>query len=459
MSDLLYNDLSLGPYLRTMNVEVDPVKDDSGIEILYHRITIRVRGYIHPYGTATNRGAVEVLPSGVQRQEGDRAGITLANLRATLGVPRKSLTYRVGNDHVFVSPLINPDTGLSFPCDPEGGPIPGELRAIEVIGDRGILFEWSVSTVITTCPNFMISNRWTQTCHTDAHGFTTRTTTGVAYFNLSHLTVRDISADQFRLFLLVPVGWNMRRIDVQVTLMPRGDEIHYTVIDTEQEYNIDIPGVDIVEGSATAGTEFGVTNVKDAMARAFGMLRMTGGGDLAGAAAAFWGAMIPSAKANAVIQVHGQRNMDKTVLARLAINTCIDRFYDPAGGGPGGEPRFIGNKIIASLYVSQSVSSNDHPWCEARAEFILLTRGAAAVMFGAAWPTEMMNMTEAPTLIDGGPGASRVTAADRLVRNLPNSDNTRGTWVGMMIDQALREGLCSLPPLPPNADNVDAPRA
>lgn len=462
MARLVYgtgvNAVDLWPWVRTMGYSIETVRDRmAGLDEMYHRITIEVEGIINPFAFSTNM----VQRFGGARQplvEGDRAGIALANLRTLLQRDRQRLVFQVGNDNAIISPLTDPATGLPLSSDCDGGPKAGKFITLQVIGDKSIPFRWSVSTTFNSGTRFLLSNRWTQSAQIDTHGYTTKTTSGRAEFRLDYLNRIGLSPDMWRRFLVVPCPSDMRRTAVRVVAQADGAAVQYDVTDREYTYPTG-NGITLIEGNATVGVEYPVRSVKTAMERAGRAARdaamSVGAGPMGllgwlfreaqNAPANIWANLVPDPKANAICRVHAQKGTDMGSMARVAIRIILDNLGGPDRiFSPGFNAVFDDlSKFPVSMYVTKGLGSEDHPWVECRGEFLLLNLNMLrTICRPGAWPNEMLNLKY--------PTAAELTAqglgglAGPPTR-LPLSNNTRGTWIGDIVAQVLKDGMTDLP--------------
>jgi hypothetical protein len=443
----------------TSEVSIRAVYSADGMDYLYDEVTVGMLCVWNPAATATNSTPPFTTP--------DRLGVTLNNLKHTLMLPRQQLRLNLGavnstgGDRAFTAPLDGPN-GMPLPCDPGGGPFPEECRILEVIGDKTAVVLYRIRFHTLDCTgNFVLSNRWRLTSDTDGESYlSTRVIEGRAVLRLDFALGQNptVLIDQFRAAFVLspPPGFIRKR--VHVTATEDGRELLYQVIDRQQRLNLGIKSAAVkVSGYATMGVE---TAVKKAgfLFRGAAELASRAAHSEAGRAvigfglaalAGAWADMIPECKANAIVRVTGKPKVDYTDLVKLAVQIALDRF---------GRAQLDRQLFVASAYLTQALDNEEAPFVELRMEF--LRAGAdvyQAIIDPVANAGGFMNLKAE---IEG----KDTTLASNSLRlsgewgnpPLPASNQTRGTWIGYLVSQALSTA-CTVPAAPPAPPTESSP--
>src|SRR5438270_7064494 len=106
MTQMIYNGIDFGLMVRTHEVKMDPVMDDTGTDRLYDRVEIACECIVNPFALS-----VQIQNGQRVNADGSGPGLTLAYIRHALMQPRKQLVYAIGPDRVITSPPNDPNTG------------------------------------------------------------------------------------------------------------------------------------------------------------------------------------------------------------------------------------------------------------------------------------------------------------------------------------------------------------
>ena len=93
----------------TKQFDQDPVYDESGTDILYHKITITVIGYVHRVTTAQEATTTTFVRPGAD--SGSATGV-FAGLTKEALTARQSLKYKLGDDVLVSSSVQDPGGGV-----------------------------------------------------------------------------------------------------------------------------------------------------------------------------------------------------------------------------------------------------------------------------------------------------------------------------------------------------------
>jgi hypothetical protein len=444
MALFTYNNITINFLeLRTQEYSAELQYDPTHKDPLYYHVTLRLAGVIQPYMISSNKPPI----IGGVRAPGDRLGISIPNLQRALLEPRQQLVYRVGPDVVLTSPLTL-DTGQVLASDCRGGPIPGHCKITEIIGDKSAMFSYSIETWVSTCDNYILSNRWRSSCSIDQEGYTTRTTSGVAITRKDYIDFAMVNIDVWRQYLFVPVSDGLQRTGIQVNMNEDGTELNYTVTDRQTTYGTgNYPGISKIEGNITIGGQADhLPDVKDVVGAAVPGFWESNIPSLylwnrwSKAKTAAWNAL-PRGRANAMVRVFGQYGTPKNYLAQAAIACLVDRL----------QPIMVAGFLFTiSCYLTQDIGTMNPPFVELRGEFVVGSIRQWALLFGAAGVGTFSGLMKLDIGIPNlGWGPTTPTTA------LPDN-NSRGSWLRQLVTQALGP-TCELPESPVSTNNTGDP--
>lgn len=253
---IIYNGVEIRNCL-TRVFDQEAVYDASGTDLLYHKFTIHVQGYVHGIyqNTTPNVGVKTLVP--MMNPEADltadsaSAVINQQNARQRLLQPRKPFTMIVG-DKVLLSAKAYGDTTTLFGIsnksvvyfDVNNGPKPQRVAIQAIAGTSLIPIEFSIEICAVECETEnnstggALNNRWTVADEMDHNWYTTRTIHG-------RLRVRyaALNPNLFRAMVFPPLQPGFRRERISTTTSPDGLELEYTVVDKEIYAACPHPGV------------------------------------------------------------------------------------------------------------------------------------------------------------------------------------------------------------------------
>lgn len=453
-------------------VRIEPVMDDSGLDELYRRITISLTCVFNP--SATVAGG---FPGGGP----EAPAYTLAVLQNTLAQPRQRIVVSWGSVILWDVPGFDVASGVILPCDPAGGPFVKNVRVTQVMGLKTFIVQLQVQFHVTQCDDVVLSNRWRATSHTGENFLSRRVIDGRAKLRIDYLNFETplLMADAFRknFFLPVPAGFRRDRVDVVAT--EDGSELLYHCEDIQCHVNLGTTapaskawvsataGIDVpfegLRGLATASASVaahghGVIGEMFSRAAVLGGSLLAGSPLLAGALrvgtfAAGTAGIIPVPKASVTARVEGLAGASIASLAKIGLQLCLDRYSKLTLGK---------SLFIVSCYVTQiNVAGMDEtPTIEARMEFLPTSPKVLTALFTpeSAIPGLMNWSTNFTGGAAGAPPLPVPMTTDPATGNpaFPASNASRGTWVGFLVTQALKDG-CALPDLDAvSATNVES---
>lgn len=408
----------------------EPETDQTGIDIECTKVTLDLHGVVNAVAIAANK-AQEGIPGSV----GNALPDTVIGLRDYLVIPRKVIIFEIAGVTIFESH----EDGME--SDVRGGPFPARASFSQVVGDKTALLQFRVVTYLTYCNKYLLSNRWTQRSTVGSDGMTTRTTVGRAAFRKDFLDFEGLQADDFRKWLIIPCPNDMRRVYVDVQQESDGAAVTYNVTEQEVNYGTGADrGILKVSGTATGGCESEIKTgnqmINKMASMAMNVLTLS-----PKALIADFNSFIPNSKFAAIARVDGRKGVKQDMLARVAVDVCLDRLanvYNPQNG--------LG--FVSKLFVTNSHGSEEAPWSQCQIEVygISLNILLNTVQFT---PDNLINASLSIKInsLDGGPLFNKNIEAARL----PNSDNTRGSQLTALISQVLNSGAlpCALPGNPP----------
>lgn len=183
---------------------------------------------------------------------------TDAMLRHLLMQPRRRLTMLAasnidlnlfGND---AEEIMYDVPAYPYDRDAAGGPEPLVFDILEILGAATFVCRWGVRFCINECgrygnskdnPPVLVSNRYTtRVGYTETYG-ERRYVEGEAIFRTDELIRRNLSADQLRALLVMPIPKGYIRYPIEVQLSSGGNGVKYSYVDSQSEHNyyIDVP--------------------------------------------------------------------------------------------------------------------------------------------------------------------------------------------------------------------------
>lgn len=438
--------------METLEMVATPVMDQSGMEVLYHKVRIDVRAVINPLMLATNQPANPLnppAPPGALPSEflnyaagpGDRAGLTARAIMQLMGNPRPLVQYWIGPDLCLEAPERLDLAGNNYPpCDPMGGPFVRHCRAYEMRGDKTIFLNLSLELATTAYKKVLLTNRWRMTADIDSAGYTTRTTEGVATFRLDGLDEIEFLPDDFRSVLLIPADSTLRRTHANFTAEDDNQTYRYRIVDRETSYGMGATsGVEKIDGTVTLHMGTQALTAKNLT---------TGGIDAVGSLARgtdwlslLWGGVrkvinvtTVDIRMSCAVRVQGQNGASMATLYNIGMKVYSAKVLAAlAASGY----RFA----LESILVTQWIGSEDQPIIEIRASGIAVALVSFTAMYSGSTLAQFMNLlTGIPAPVNYLPSTPRT--------QYPSSNNTRGQYLGNLFAQALTTDSSDLPPAP-----------
>ena len=465
MARIIYGPVEL-QQVRIQNVDSEAIRDPSGTDLLYMKVTLDVLFEWNPFATASTPagGSAQLLNSA----PGNPIGMSIRDLKNVLNTDRQLFKLSIGPDVVFQSPE-NDSFGNVLPCDVGNGPITGKASVFNLIGEKSAQGRWRVTFFVPLGGNILLSNRWTVEATTSDTGFTTRGINGSAVVRADACNRPGdeggiVNEDDMRSWLLCSVPFGFRRDKVRLLVDEKGVSARYMVQDVQVASPLGADGGKCgtvkITGTATAGSK-SVFNTRI--------------GNAAKAEKAVWGFMGVSIfdspgnfidhvvqyirgesvlnvqTASAMVKVTGGQNASKSQLANLGTRICLERF-------PNGRP------ISAECTQGIGDAENQGRWVEVRMLFLNNWRSALNSTINIYDFDSQMKLSNDLNLFDppgstfpiGRPFPGGAATADPMYQsfNLPNGmrpgdlSGSRGNWLGALLAAALQD-VGFAPPIPP----------
>jgi hypothetical protein len=405
VATLVYNGVTIH-LSNTLSCDFEPVMDPSGVDYLYSKVTLEVMGVVSDAATVSPG-----LPN-------PDLAHSLQALRQKLNSPRQDLTYSVNDFTVFDVP----GTGVNGPlrCCPMNGPHV-RARVSKISGDKSAIIVFKAVFGVTDCSKVVLSHRWTMTGDTDQLGFTTRTTRGTMIVRPDLLLDNNLNMTQFRRAIFQPLPTTFKREQISVTPSADDTRLDYVLVDREWPLGFanNNAGIMKVDGYATAGWDFNkLKNAADGIGVAIDPNK-------------WLGALIPIVTASCIVQLWGNRNSSKELLARKAVSIAVDRLK---------------NRLVAGAHITQHLIE---PYIEFRMQsYISFENIQQAFGQGA-------NINNAFAVLDGLMNLSPALTVegDRwdIFQQPPQmqNGNSTGSFLGDLVTQIFTADDCSLPEDPP----------
>ena len=501
---------------RTSDVAVEPVMDASGLDLLYHRITITMICIFNPWATTSFQalqaggGTALIVPPPLPNVNpipntnppGQRLGEAIMNLEEKLMTPQRPLQVWLAQDRVWNVPQVDtfpaaaqpagagtamiqggPGGGTTHPvngapaagaayqaaCDPAGGPFPRSFRMLQIVGDKSAIVQWTVTFHINAhCSSYILSNRWRVTSHTGADWLTTRITEGRAVMRLDQAFANGWTIDQFRknFALAVPNGFIRKEVNVIAT--EDGRELYYRVVDKELALNIPAGSSALrVEGHITTGAALPVKTLFGGMKNAPVLAAAAGAGwlqDVGGRMGGWFGDVLKiagGALGGALMGAGNQVVPRCIAVVRVWGRPATDRKNLASLAINIVADRLSAKAVLPgvrffpiSAFLTTNVSTDEQPMAEVQIE--ALTNEVQ--MFKAIWNPQnfIADFQKTDNIVRDGAGKIVLTSDQSVVNPaFPGDGGTRGQWLGALVTQALKQD-CAVQAVPP-ADPGGAP--
>lgn len=407
MSNITYNGIELS-LVKTRLIGRDQVRSQDGSDVLYIKHTFDVDCVYNPYATS--------YESGPNQQHGLSPAITDDAIRLALMAPRQQLTYSINDDVV----LSSPEQGSTV--DAFVGPMPISCNVKEIVGTKTWIVSYRIETWINECATAdeaaddpVVSSRFQVDRSVDRQRLTTLTTSGISVFRMDALESANQCADHFLTFLVpsVPTGFQRQAIDVKVNSI--GNTLFWVIQDREMMYYL----------GDTFANQYGVEWCEATFSQ---VANPPEGG----------GANKQSIFIHATFQarVVGNKNALKANLITFAVSLAIQRCAIKAGPVIGKDP------LIRQISVSE----------------VLTDRIIDLTLVTMYPPSNIPNAIGLGGIQGQYLGIDILTLLnDPDLGNLqmPNDDNTRGTFDGEALASVLKEACLASPS--PDKDQPSSP--
>lgn len=171
--------------------------------------------------------------------------------------------------------------------DAQLGPIPVLHNVVQIIGTKTWLVDFGIRFSVNECsdlsptPSVLLSNRWDQSQVFDQQYYAAVRVAGRAVFRTDLLAQRRLTADQLRQWLLLPVGFGMKREQLSVSQSQDGAAIRYEFVDLQKSIAVpdpDLADVEIYTSISTThqGREAAYKELATTVAKTAGSLAQSG---------------------------------------------------------------------------------------------------------------------------------------------------------------------------------------
>lgn len=252
---------------QTLEFKQEPVFDDlSQTDLMYHKFTVRVLGYIHGISgwcqLQTPLTTNDLVNGSMQS-----ASLVHVGMRVSLP-PRQKLSFRIGADDtglaggyvaLYAEPSVERPIGITH-LDVNNGPRCKEFVVRRIVSDNVFEIEAEFEVCKVECqvdatvpsqsglnPNVagtvpvtkitgVLSNRWSVVDDIDTNLKTIRT-----YSGRLRTASSSIDPNAFRSYVTPPLVPGMRRDRIHFAVSPDGLNLDYMIIDTEVAYSAPSP--------------------------------------------------------------------------------------------------------------------------------------------------------------------------------------------------------------------------
>jgi hypothetical protein len=404
-----YNGIALD-IIHTKSMTRRPVWSDDGTELRAMRFTYELICTYNPEATSYEPGPTENL--------GIDPAITDTAIRYALMEPRKQLLIEA-DDAAGTIVLESPAPG--FNVDADNGPKPLYCNVTQITPATWTV-AWGIQTDIIECPEMdddtspITSSRFSQTQHTGENHLTTITTKGVTCFRTDQLDNLGRAADFYRDQVIPGCPLNFKRTTVNVMVASPGNILAWTVVDQEQFTSI---------GGTDDPRRMGVIDYKDMFTAKSAPLTDKG---------------VPSNNLICQFDIRAYGNQQSTLQG--LINWCAAYAIERCAI-PNGPVDFKHQALILSVSTEESRKDK---------------MAGLHITFQLP-PVENGTMGLGPLNANFiGVDTINMFANNGQNPQMPNDNNTRGTFNSQLFVQALKDA-CSAPSGPPTdaGDSVGDP--
>jgi hypothetical protein len=299
----------------TQSFQQEAVMDDSGVDLLFFRYTIRIVGYV----TDIPGGTLGFYPV-----SGFRSPTMQLSQMQYRFAPRQTFTMIIGaNTLLTAAPAVAQNPAPPIPLsglDCENGPQARVISAVRIASDASIRLELEFKVSLVECAadgsttnvTGILNSRWSCTDEIDQDWYTTRTFNGRL-----RLATAQVDPQSFRGWVIPPLQMGMYRRDIQMTSTTDGLHLDWSVVDREVAFSPPAPATD---------WSFRITSRRSLE-------------DI------FWHTDID-------VMLKGNRYVDKKKLIAIASAICDAKF----GGGNPAAP----NYTVESISIADEYNKNEN---------------------------------------------------------------------------------------------------
>lgn len=212
----------------------EPVKDQSGQSVIYHRHTIRIVGWVHAEPATTTYTTPQSTAS---------ASLGHRGIRWALMQPRQQFVMQCGADVLLtaapmstVNPQPPPSATTTTGIDVNNGPICTHFDITQLSANEVFQVEAEFEICKIECDGFGVSgntslvlcNSWSCVDDIDRNFMTRRTISGTL-----RTATSLVNPHAFRNFVMPPLQSGMRRESMQFVATEDGLNLQYTIVDQE----------------------------------------------------------------------------------------------------------------------------------------------------------------------------------------------------------------------------------
>lgn len=211
----------------TREFSQEPVYDESGTDLLYHKFTVTVQGTVHSQNLGTADHGISLNYRGANAAE--EAGPVWNALYTELGTPRKH--FKMTNGTTVILEALATRGYRTVLTDLNNGPKPRNIRITHIAGKTVYRVSFTVEICILHCEGGqafgVLNNRWSIMDVQDANFFTTRTIEGVLQ------VAAGFDPQAFRALVVPALEDGFRRETLRFMTTPDGLKLRYSIVDTQ----------------------------------------------------------------------------------------------------------------------------------------------------------------------------------------------------------------------------------
>lgn len=227
-----YNGVTIRNCL-TRQFEQVPIYDDSGADVIYHRVTMTVVGYIHLHELPADTDKIGIRFAAFGTAD-DTPGRETSIRRALLHARGELVVLIDDKQLLHVRPKLDPSSIRQYD-DVNNGPKPQHCNITKIVGSALLEVSFSIEAAIVDCntltnSNNVLSNRWSMADDYDHDWYCTRTIDGTLRVATTALNVH---AANFRALVFPPLQPGFRRDSIHIVSSPDQLTMRYRIVDRQ----------------------------------------------------------------------------------------------------------------------------------------------------------------------------------------------------------------------------------